>query len=130
MSNFKQHKQKTGNFTVVPNGYLRNNKLSLKARGLLTTLLSLPPTWVFSETGLTKILPDGMGSVRNGLKELETLGYIQRERIRNERGQLKGTVWHIYEEPYFPDDKNPSYEPEVSSDWYYNWMEILDDKEE
>lgn len=122
MSNFKQHRQKSGNFTVVPNGYLRNIKLSLKGRGLLTTLLSLPPDWVFSEVGLSKILPEGLGSVRSGLKELEKMGYIQRERVRNEKGQLKGTIWHIYEEPYFPDEKNPSYEPPIPPDFYYDWM--------
>lgn len=122
MSNFKQHRQKSGNFTVVPNGYLRNIRLSLKGRGLLTTLLSLPPDWVFSEVGLSKILPEGLGSVRSGLKELEKLGYVHRERVRNDRGQLKGTIWHIYEEPYFPDEKNPSYEPPIPPDFYYDWM--------
>ena len=122
MSNFKQHKQKSGNFTVVPNGYLRNINLSAKARGILTTLLSLPPDWVFSEVGLAKIFPDGLGSIRSGFEELEKFGHIQRERVRNEKGQLKGTIWHIYEEPYFPDPEEPSYNPPIPADYYYDWM--------
>ena len=120
--NFKQHRQHSKGFTIIPNGILRNQQLSLKGRGLLNTLLSLPPYWVFSEAGLVEIVPDGIGSVRSGLKELEKLGYVHRERIRNEKGQLKGTIWHIYEEPYFPDPQNPSYEPPIPPDFYYDWM--------
>ena len=120
--NFKQHRQRSNGFTIIPSNITRDQQLSLKGSGLLLKLLSLPPYWKFSEAGLVAIVPDGIGSVRSGLKELEKLGYIQRERVRNEKGQLKGTIWHIYEEPYFPDPQKPSYEPPIPPDFYYDWM--------
>ena len=122
-SNFKQHRQQTGNFTIVPNDIFKNYNLSAKAKGILTTLLSLPPDWEFSEKGLKKLFPDGLSSIKTGIKELETAGYVARERVRNEKGQLKGTIWHIYEEPFFPEEQkdNPSYEP-IPAEYYYDWM--------
>jgi hypothetical protein len=62
-------------------------------------MLSLPPTWEFSEVGLSKLSKDSLTSVKTGLKELEQAGYLQRERIRNEKGHLKSCVYHVFESP-------------------------------
>ena len=122
-SNFKQHRQRGSNFTVIPNEIFRDYELSAKAKGILTTLLSLPPNWEFSEKGLQKLFTDGLSSIKSGIKELEAAGYVARERIRNEKGQLKGTRWHVYEEPFFPEEQEgkTTYEP-VPSEYYYDWM--------
>lgn len=122
--NFKHHKQSSKGFTIIPNTIFHNYKLSAKAKGLLVTLLSLPPDWNFSEKGLKKLFPDGLASIKTGLRELEEAGHIARERVRNEKGQLKGTVWHIYEEPYFPEKQGdtPVYEPPIPESYYYDWM--------
>lgn len=80
----KAHKS---NFTVIDNQVFKSN-LSLKARGLLSTMLSLPDNWNFSTTGLTSILPsDGESIIRSAIKELETNGYLTRERIRDDKGK-------------------------------------------
>ena len=110
---------------MVPNDIFLERKLSLKGEGLLCHLLSLPEDWEFSENGLVAIIKDGRASLRSALKELEENNYLQRERIRDEKGRLKGIIYHIYEEPFEPtvDEKgNVNYSP-VNDDFYYNWME-------
>lgn len=97
--NFKQHKTHTSNFTIIPNNIFKDKTLSMKAKGLLCLMLSLPPTWEFSEVGLSKLSKDNLTSVKTGLKELEQAGYLQRERIRNEKGHLKSCVYHVFESP-------------------------------
>lgn len=93
-------------FTVIDNFALRDNGLSLKARGLLVTMLSLPDNWKFSENGLCSILPkDGQASIRSGLKELEALGYLSRQRTRDEHGRVSEVVWEICD---YPRLENPS----------------------
>lgn len=87
-------------YTVVNHSILRDNRLSLKGLGLLVRLLSLPDNWDFSEKGLMAILSqDGQTSIRTGLKELENLGYLTRERTRGEKGQILDVVWTIRETP-------------------------------
>lgn len=87
-------------FTVVDNHALRDDNLSLKARGLLVTMLSLPNNWKFSETGLCALFKkDGQASIRSGLKELESSGYLVRRRTRDDMGRVDGVEWIIYDQP-------------------------------
>ena len=89
-----------GKFTVVANFALKDDRLSLKARGLLVTMLSLPANWEFSENGLCKIFPkDGQASIRSGLKELEKYGYLTRSRQRDSSGRLSKVNWEIVDCP-------------------------------
>ena len=94
---FKKHK--VGNFTVIDNNIFKNKKMSLKSKGLLALMLSLPDEWEYSERGLTVLSTDGRDSIRSGLRELEELGYLIRKQIRNEVGQLVGNQYNVYEEP-------------------------------
>lgn len=97
----KAHKS---NFTVIDNQVFKSN-LSLKARGLLSTMLSLPDNWNFSTTGLTSILPsDGESIIRSAIKELETNGYLTRERIRDDKGKIVDWLWTFSD---YPQDGNP-----------------------
>ncbi len=89
-----------------------DKSLSLKAKGLLCQLLSLPDNWNFSETGLTKVVSDGRDSIRSAIKELEGAGYLHRERIR-EKGKMGKMIYHIYETPFKPIEKED--EMDVSS---------------
>ena len=100
----KAHKS---NFTVIDNQVFKSN-LSLKARGLLSTMLSLPDNWNFSTTGLTSILPsDGESIIRSAIKELETNGYLTRERIRDDKGKIVDWLWTFSD---YPQDGNPHVE--------------------
>lgn len=93
-------------FTVIDNFALRDNRLSLKARGLLVTMLSLPDNWKFSENGLCSIFEkDGQAAIRSGLKELEEAGYLVRERVRDEHGRVSSVNWIVYDKPQV---ENPS----------------------
>ena len=90
-----------GKFTVVDNYALRDDNLSLKARGLLVTMLSLPDSWQFSENGLCSIFKkDGQASIRSGLKELEKFGYLVRTRTRDNLGRVSSVDWTIYDYPH------------------------------
>ena len=77
---------KTENFTVMSNHHLRNNNLSLKAKGLMSLMLSLPPEWDYSVGGLAAICKEGATAVRSALKELEENCYLIRERKNSEKG--------------------------------------------
>lgn len=86
-------------YTNVSNVIFRDERLSLKARGLLCTMLSLPDCWEFSEKGLQAIIPaDGQTSIRTALKTLEECGYLVRRQVR-ENGLILGYEWEIYGTP-------------------------------
>lgn len=86
----KSHKS---NYTVIDNGVFKSC-LSLKSRGLLCTMLSLPDSWHFSERGLQSILPaDGQTAIHSAIKELESSGYLTRERLRDDKGKVTEWVW-------------------------------------
>ena len=87
--------EKTKDFTVMSNHHLRNTDLSLKAKGLLSVILSLPETWDYSLEGLAKICKEGVSAVRTGLDELINAGYVERRRLRNEKGQLNDMEYKI-----------------------------------
>ena len=91
--------KKTRDYTVISNFHLRDKRLSLNAIGLLTVMLSLPDEWNYTLKGLAYINKEGIDAIREGVHELERAGYILRERVRNEQGQLKGTEYVIYEHP-------------------------------
>lgn len=88
-------------FTIMPNHHLRNKNLSYKAKGLQSVMESLPEDWDYTIKGLAKLGKDGRDSVIAGLKELEQEGYLERRRLRNEKGQVTGTEYIIYPEPHF-----------------------------
>ena len=80
--------EKTRDYTVMSNYHLRDRSLSLKAKGLLSLMLSLPEDWDYTMKGLARICKDGIDSISGGIRELETHGYLVRARVRNENGQL------------------------------------------
>lgn len=103
----KAHKS---NFTVIDNQVFKSN-LSLKARGLLSTMLSLPDDWHFTERGLSSILPkDGRDSVRSAVKELEEEGFLSREKICDEQGKVTEWLWTFYDYPQSSKSENPRLE--------------------
>lgn len=91
--------EKNTSYTVMSNHHLRNSRLSLKAKGLLSQMLSLPDTWDYTLQGLARINQEGIDAIRAAVKELEKEGYITRSRIRNDKGQLGGTEYVIHEVP-------------------------------
>lgn len=91
--------EKTRDYTVMANHHLRNTALSLKAKGLLSLMLSLPESWDYTTKGLAAICKDGVDSICAAVKELEDNGYVLRRRIRNEKGQLTTTEYTILEQP-------------------------------
>lgn len=90
--------QKTENFTVMSNHHLRNKELSLKAKGLISLMLSLPPDWDYSVAGLVAICKESHTSVRSALKELEEQNYLIRERKNSEKGYFV-YEYTLYEVP-------------------------------
>ena len=97
MGTFRVHK--TSNFTVMSNYHFKERKMSLKAKGLLSLMLSLPDDWNYSVSGLVTLSKDGKDSVMTALAELEKMGYLSRERVVNEKGQFSGIEYNIFEEP-------------------------------
>ena len=91
--------EKTKDFTVMSNHHLRNVALSLKAKGLLSLMLSLPENWDYTTKGLARICKDGVDSISAALKELEKHGYLTRQRIRDRHGRLGDIEYTIHEQP-------------------------------
>lgn len=88
--------EKTRNYTVMSNYHLRDKSLSLKAKGLLSLMLSLPENWDYTTRGLARICKDGVDSICATVRELEGAGYIVRARERHADGTLGGieyTIW-------------------------------------
>ena len=94
--------EKTRDYTVMSNYHLRDRSLSLKAKGLLSLMLSLPEDWDYTMKGLARICKDGIDSISGGIRELETHGYLVRARVRNENGQLGSIEYTILERPKEP----------------------------
>lgn len=94
--------QKTQNYTIMSNHHLRNKALSLKAKGLLSLMLSLPEDWDYTTRGLASICKEGVDSVCATVRELEAAGYIIRRRIRDKNGQMRGMEYTVLEEPQPP----------------------------
>lgn len=107
--------EKTRDYTVMANHHLRNTALSLKAKGLLSLMLSLPENRDYTTKGLARICRDGVDSICATVKELEEHGYIIRERIRNSKGQLTTIEYTILEHPKppLPEQEKPERENPV-----------------
>ena len=95
--------EKTKDFTVMSNHHLRNVSLSLKAKGLLSLMLSLPDNWDYTTKGLAHICKDGVDSISSAIKELEKQGYLTRRRLRDYHGRLGDIEYVIHEKPVLPE---------------------------
>lgn len=106
MAVFRVHK--TDNYTVMSNQHLRDERLSLKAKGLLSLMLSLPDDWDYSAKGLATLSRDGEDAVKSALKELEEYKYLTRTSVR-ENGVIRDWKYDIYETPQgdFPQVEKP-----------------------
>lgn len=91
--------EKTRDYTVMANHHLKNKTLTLKAKGLLSMMLSLPDEWNYTTRGLAAISMEGVDSIGGALKELEIAGYIVRNRLRDDKGRITDTEYVIYETP-------------------------------
>lgn len=99
-------------YTVLSNHHLRNVKLSLKAKGLLTLMLSLPDNWDFSLRGLASICADGVDAIGTGVKELENEGYVTREQKRNSMGRLEKAEYIVRELPVKENRTDTGFSPQ------------------
>lgn len=88
--------EKTRDYTVMSNHHLRDAGLSLKSKGLLSMMLSLPEDWNYTTRGLAKICKEGTDSIGSALKELEQAGYIVRNRLRDSKGKIVDVEYVIY----------------------------------
>ena len=106
--------ERTKDYTVMSNHHLRNRTLSLKAKGLLSMMLSLPDDWNYTTRGLAKICKEGVDAIGGALRELETAGYIVRHQLRDQHGRICDTEYVIYEQPQpdtaLPDTVSPDTE--------------------
>ncbi|WP_330695128.1 DUF6017 domain-containing protein [Anaerotignum sp.] len=97
-------------YTVMSNHHLRNKELTLKAKGLLSQMLSLPEDWDYTLAGLSLINREKIDAIREAVRELERAGYINRSRERDEKGRLQGADYVIYEQPQPPNLDLPTLE--------------------
>ena len=98
---------KTKDYTIMANHHLKNRDLSLKAKGLLSVMLSLPEDWHFTVHGLVSICKEGRDSISGAVRELEEAGYIVRHRLRDKEGHINGLEYIIYETPQKPESGGP-----------------------
>ena len=91
--------EKTRDYLVMAKYHLKDRGLSLKSKGLLTIILSLPEEWDYTLAGLAHICKDGISSIRTTIMELEENGYLVRRRLRNEKGHFVNTEYIIHEKP-------------------------------
>lgn len=99
MAIFRVIKDRENQYVMINKEFLENKNLSLKAKGLLTYLLSLPDNWQIYESELQEHSKDGIDSTRSAIKELIDNGYIERNRSRNEKGELQAYNYNVYEKP-------------------------------
>ena len=91
--------EKNKGYTVMSNHHLRNKELSLKAKGLLSQMLSLPESWDYTLAGLSHINKESIDAIRTAVLELEKAGYIERSQGRDEKGKMTAITYTIYEQP-------------------------------
>ena len=99
--------EKSRGYTVMSNHHLRNKELSLKAKGLLSQMLSLPEDWDYTLAGLSHINRESIDAIRTAVWELEKAGYIKRRQGRDEKGKMAAIEYTIYEQPQPPSLENP-----------------------
>ena len=107
--------ERTRDYTVICNHHLKDMNLSLKAKGLLSIMLSLPDTWNYTTRGLAAICKEGVDAIRSGIQELEKAGYIIRRRLRGPDGRITDTEYVIYEQPIQPNTPPAPEEPDAPS---------------
>ena len=95
--------EKNKGYTVMSNHHLRNKELSLKAKGLLSQMLSLPEDWDYTLAGLSLINRESIDAIRTAVWELEKAGYITRRQGRDEKGKMTAIEYTIYEQPQPPE---------------------------
>lgn len=107
--------EKNKNYTVMSNYHLNDRRLSLKAIGLLSRILSLPPDWDYTVEGLAAICLEGKSAVRGAIEELESAGYIERRQLHKDDGTFGGNEYVVHEQPIsvsplcdYPSTDNPS----------------------
>jgi len=91
--------EKNKGYTVMSNHHLRNRELTLKAKGLLSQILSLPEDWNYTLAGLAHINRENLTAIRTAVQELEAAGYIQRRQTRDSGGKMSGNEYIVYEQP-------------------------------
>lgn len=94
--------ERTRDYTVMCNHHLKDSNLSLKAKGLLSMMLSLPDEWNYTTRGLAAICKEGVDAIGKTLKELELAGYIIRRQLRGKDGRISDTEYTIFEKPRKP----------------------------
>ena len=102
--------ERTRDYTVMSNHHLKNPELSLKAKGLLSMMLSFPDGWNYSERGLASICKEGVDAIHSAIKELESTGYMERHQLRGKGGRIVDTEYVIYEKPHTSDMDSPDTE--------------------
>ena len=108
--------EKTKDYTVMANHHLKDRTLTLKAKGLLSLMLSLPEDWDYTTRGLASICREGVDAIGKALRELENAGYMERRQLRGKNGRITDTEYTIYEKPHkaphttFPDPGLPETE--------------------
>lgn len=126
-------------FAVMSNYHLISDRqLSLKAKGMISLMLSLPDTWEYSIKGLATLCHDGVDSIRSTLKEIEQAGYLRKTQVRNAKGQFTGYDYVIYEQPrqdeaaFFaqPETENPKKENPISENPIQSNIEKHNTKQE
>ena len=106
--------ERTSDYTVMSNYHLRDKRLSLKAKGLLSQMLSLPEDWDYTLAGLCYINRESKDAIRTAIHELEQAGYIHRRQTTDSGGKFAGNVYTIYERPQGPPSGEPSSEKPLS----------------
>lgn len=99
--------EKNDNYTSMSNYHLRDRRLSLRAIGLLSKMLSLPPDWDYTVSGLAAICKEGRDAVRGALQELEAAGYMIRQQSHTEAGTFGKNDYIVYEQPASPPPEQP-----------------------
>lgn len=118
----KVEKVRCKGFTVISNDVLNNTALSWKAKGIFAYLWSQSDSWNFYEVEVLKHSTDGKASLKAGLKELESAGYLKRYRVRDGKGFLRESKWILSEEPMsdYPTLDNPTLENRTLENRTYN----------
>ena len=102
--------ERNRDYTVMSNHHLRDTELSLKSKGLLSMMLSLPEEWNYTTRGLAAICKEGADCIGSALRELEQAGYIVRSRLRDSKGKIVDVEYIIYETPHKPQTAPPESE--------------------
>ena len=91
--------QKSKNYSIISNDILRRKDLSLKAKGLMSLILSLPDSWDLTVNGLVAIVKESKNTIYSVLKELNGFGYVERNRVTNLSGKVVKWELIVYEQP-------------------------------